>query len=102
VCGGSGNFQLKRLLFGSVEAQKSLSTFIMGADGCIKGCANLWSILEGVIQRLKHREGSAVVVPNCPAHQLSYPLWVNGTKLALDLTHETTMSLFCEISPGTH
>src|SRR5215469_13010878 len=40
VCGSSGNFQLNKLLFGSVEAQKSFSVFVIEASGCIRGYSN--------------------------------------------------------------
>ncbi len=91
--GSFGNFQLNKLLFGSAEAQKSFSTFVMGASGCISGCSNALSnpsslrepILQIRIHSLKYREIVTIVVPLCPPHKMCDPLQANGTELTIHL-----------------
>jgi len=65
----------KRLLEGFVESR------LLG-----KAIVSIW------VDSLKNRKLSSIVVPERPTHQVSHPLLVDWTKLALHFAHHIAMT----------
>jgi hypothetical protein len=61
-------------------------------EGFIESCLLGKVIFSIRVNSLKNRELSSIVVPERPTHQMSHPLLVDWTKLALHPAHHIAMT----------